>query len=306
MKVLTQDQLIQFLPELEEDFPRGLLVYHVMRNVIRQRFAWPGIEFAVDDFPNPSVCIVRPRKDDKSFVPLTNGYQVFVYSKDANVFRKMLFEEPDTLDWTQIIMFADITEPEHLVLLEDGQGFRGGSFDHLVTMEGFLPGEYCYHFDLPNLDLEFKVPDGFRLGTLQPEHVDQVGRERNYGHLANTTAYFRYMIENDFPSVALFPDASNTPIAYLIYKTEGVLGGAFVHPDYRKRGLFRVVLRALLKKLRDIGEIHVWTECMKFNLASQAGLKAVGGEEYPGFTEHCINYYPADKLVDKEAYKNFR
>ncbi|XP_055349928.1 uncharacterized protein LOC129596622 [Paramacrobiotus metropolitanus] len=306
MKVLTHEQLAEFLPVLEKDFPRSLPVYHVMRNVVRQRFAWPGIEFIVDDFPNPSVCIARPRKDDKSFVPLMNGYQVFVYSKDTNVFRKMLFEEPDTLDWTQNIMFADLSEPEHLVLLEGGKGFRGGTFDHLITMEGFPTGEYCYYFDLPNLDLQYEVPEGLRLGTLNPEHAVQVARERNYGHTANNIAFFRYMMENEYPSAALFPVGSDSPIAYAIYKTEGVVGAAFIHPDYRKRGLYQVVLRALLKKLRDIGEIHVWVETMKFNLASQAGIKAVGAKEYEGHTVHWINYWPAGHAFDRDPYKNFR
>ncbi|XP_055349938.1 uncharacterized protein LOC129596629 isoform X2 [Paramacrobiotus metropolitanus] len=265
-----------------------------MRNVLRQRFAWPGVEFLVDTFPSPSVCICRPRKNDPEYIPIMNGYQVFVYSKDADVFRRMLFDEPDTLDWTQNIVFADLPVAEQSILLGSGRGFHGGTFQQMSSTEGFSAGQ-CNHFRLhwPNLNLTFEAPDGFRLDTLQPEHADRIARERNYGHLANNAIYFRYMLEKGFPSAALFPAGSDTPVAYCLYKSEGVIGAAYTNPEYRRRGFFRLVLRALLQKLKEMGEVNVWLDTHKFNPATQAAFKAVGAEEYEGHMVDWMQFWPA-------------
>ncbi|XP_055349970.1 uncharacterized protein LOC129596659 [Paramacrobiotus metropolitanus] len=293
MKVLTTEEMLAFLPQLESDFPRSLPMYHLMRNVLRQRFAWPGTEFLVDTYPHPSVCICRPRKSDPAYVPIMNGYQVFVYSKDAEVFRRMLFDEPDTLDWTQNVVFADLPEEEQAVILGVGQGFRGGTFQHLPSTEGFPAGQCYYRLDWSTLNLKFEIPDGFLLGTLQPEHADQVARERNYGHMTNNAIYFRYMLEKEFPTAAVFPAGSDTPIAYCLYKSEGVIAAAYTHPDYRRRGFFQLVLRALLQKLKDMGEVNVWLDTRKFNPASQAAFRAVGAEEYEEYTVDWMQYWPA-------------
>ncbi|XP_055349916.1 uncharacterized protein LOC129596613 [Paramacrobiotus metropolitanus] len=294
MLILTKGQLTDILPTLEGDFPRSLSIYHMVRNTVRGKFAWPGMEFVVDAFPDFSVCICRPRDDRKDYVPLINIYDVLIYSKDANVLRKILFECPNTLDWTNEILFEDIMEPEYLVLLEDGQGFRGGSFDHLVVRDGFPPGKVAYSFDLPNLNLECSVPPGFRLGSLGVEHVAQIARERSLGNPENTEKHLRYLIEHGFLTAALFVDGQNEPIAHCVYRPEGALGAGYVDPAYRKRGFYQLVLKALLRTLRDMGEINVWVNTMRFNTTSQQSMAAVGGKEFKGHPMHVIIYTPAN------------
>ncbi|XP_055349915.1 uncharacterized protein LOC129596611 isoform X2 [Paramacrobiotus metropolitanus] len=297
MLVLMKEQLIEILPTLEADFPRSLSIYHMIRNTVRGKFAWPGIEFVVDAFPDFAVCICRPRNDRKDYVPLKNGYDVLIYSKDASVLRKMLYGCPDTLDWTNDILFEDITEPEHLVLLEDGQGFHGGRFDHLVVQEGFPPGKIAYALDLPNLDLEHSVPPGFCLGSLGVEHVTKIARERSYGNTENNEKSLRYMIEQGFPNAALFVQGTTEPLAYCLYRSEGILATGYVNPAYRQRGFYQLVLKALMRKLRDLGEISVWVMTMQFNVTSQKSLTAVGGKEFKGKIMHAITYTSANNLT---------
>ncbi|XP_055347475.1 uncharacterized protein LOC129594717 [Paramacrobiotus metropolitanus] len=298
MFILDKQQLRQFLPQLERDLPRSLPVFHLVRNVVRERFAWPGLEFVVDDFPNVSVCICRPEPSGENYVPIMNGYVVFVYSTNTSILKQMLYEQR-VVDWTKPIMFADITEPEHLVLLEDGKHLPDGRFDQLVYRKGQPEGAIAYHFDLPNLDLSYEVPKGYRMGTLQPHHAAIISRDRKYGHEANNTIYFRYLIENGFPTAALFPDDEpDNPVAYVLYKGEGVIGAAFVKPQLRNAGIVRAVGHAVMQKLRDMGEDWLWGDVMKFNLASQQAVEAGGGKRIPGMDIHWIGYLPNSEQGD--------
>ncbi|XP_055332545.1 glycine N-acyltransferase-like [Paramacrobiotus metropolitanus] len=297
MRILRdKSELATILPRLESNFPRSLPVYHMVQHAFTETYAWPGMEIVVDQYPDFAVCIVRPQKNDKNFVPMMNGYQVFLYSENDEILRRMLFHE-DVIDWTQFnIMFADITEPEHLQIFNEGRRIIGGTFEDYDDTEGYPTGERCYYFDLDKMHLDYAVPDGFREGILLPDHAEQMSIERNYGVRNNNEQFFNHMLSHNFPSFALFPHDSNLPAAYCLYKCEGTLGAAYVHHEYRGRGLYKVILRGILRELRDLGEKHVWAETPTSNLVSQKGLKGVGGNEFSeNYIVHWINVWPGGK-----------
>ncbi|XP_055342627.1 uncharacterized protein LOC129591119 [Paramacrobiotus metropolitanus] len=292
MLVLKDEQLKQLLPLLEADLPRSLPVFHLLRNNLRGRFAWPGLEFVVDDFPNVSVCICRPEHEGGKYVPIVNGYSVFIYSRNPEALKKMLFEQR-AVDWSKPIIFLHAPEPEHLLLLEEGKNFPEGRFDQVHFRRDFPEGAFAYLFDLPNLDLTYTLPDGYHMGPLQPHHAAMIGRDRKYGHEENNTIYFRRLISSGFPTAAVYSDTEpDVPVAYIVLKAEGAIGAAFVKKELRSMGLARAVAFELFRQLRELGETWVWGDVMKFNIASQRTVEAGGGKKIEGMDIHWIGYLP--------------
>lgn len=134
-----------------------------------------------------------------------------------------------------------------------------------------------------------------QLGKLTTQHSEQLVSERCYGHAENNHKYFRYMLDNDFPSAALF-NQDGRAIAYVLYKPEGCLGAAYVHPDYRGRGLFKIVCIELLKILKEQKYFcHIYADTMICNTASNRALMGIGGKRYDNFIAHWISFKPKIK-----------
>ncbi|XP_055348690.1 uncharacterized protein LOC129595646 isoform X2 [Paramacrobiotus metropolitanus] len=263
MIVLDEIQLPELVKAVQDDFPRSLMIFHLARNVIRNRYSWPGLEFVVDSFPDISVCVCRPAINGQNYIPILNGYSVFTYSKNAEMFRKMIFQET-VVDWTQEIMFI---------------------------VDGFPPGALYYNLDHLNT-FSYTLPVGFQLGTLTEQHLEQLTSERNYGNTENTRKFFRQLLKHNHPSVALFNE-NNIPISYVLYKTEGCIGGAYTNPEYRGQGFFKIVTFELLKKLKEDGEVFIFGDTWISNIPSQNAQIAVGGKKYEDYVAYWISYTPS-------------
>ncbi|XP_055348689.1 uncharacterized protein LOC129595646 isoform X1 [Paramacrobiotus metropolitanus] len=290
MIVLDEIQLPELVKAVQDDFPRSLMIFHLARNVIRNRYSWPGLEFVVDSFPDISVCVCRPAINGQNYIPILNGYSVFTYSKNAEMFRKMIFQET-VVDWTQEIMFIGISELESKILLEYGNKACIGKFKYYGLVDGFPPGALYYNLDHLNT-FSYTLPVGFQLGTLTEQHLEQLTSERNYGNTENTRKFFRQLLKHNHPSVALFNE-NNIPISYVLYKTEGCIGGAYTNPEYRGQGFFKIVTFELLKKLKEDGEVFIFGDTWISNIPSQNAQIAVGGKKYEDYVAYWISYTPS-------------
>ncbi|XP_055354099.1 uncharacterized protein LOC129599800 [Paramacrobiotus metropolitanus] len=259
---LPKEKLAKILPWLEKDFPNSLPVYHMARNIVEDRFAYPEMKFIVDKLPVPSVCLCKPMrsKTTRSYDPIFNDHLlVYVHAHSVKAFQKMLRCQPELFFWGKDTTF--IVSPK----------------------EGFPSGQRVFTFNLDKCKVSrCPLPSDLRLGILSPEHAEQIVQECRY---ANTTwtKLFRYMLSHGFPSVALYDDnvARDTPIAYCMYLMHGCVGAVYVQPAYCHRDLFGVVIGELLIQLQTRKVPSVWMQTMNLPLDPQLEiLRGLGGVQY--------------------------
>ncbi|XP_055328881.1 uncharacterized protein LOC129581694 [Paramacrobiotus metropolitanus] len=202
----------------------------------------------------------------------------------------MIFQQT-AVDWTQNIMFIGTNEPENRILLEYGNKTCIGKFQYFGVVDGFPPGAFYYNLD--NLaPFSYTLPHGFKLGFLTEDHLEHLTSGRHYGNAENNRKFFRHLIQQHHPNVALFNETA-IPVSWVFYKAQGNVGGAYTSPNYRGQGFFKIVLFELLKKLKEDGEIFIFGDTWISNSPSQNALVAVGGRKYEEFVAYWITYIPS-------------
>ena len=108
--------------------------------------------------------------------------------------------------------------------------------------------------------LDFKLPSGFRLGTLQPEHVKYV--KTTFGNLIGESDEFIAAQFTHLPTSAVYKitegeqdEISELPVAFSTVRENGSIGRVFTLPEYRGLGMAKVVIQYLVKKLTKNGSL---------------------------------------------------
>ncbi|XP_055354105.1 uncharacterized protein LOC129599805 [Paramacrobiotus metropolitanus] len=223
---LTKENLARVLPWLEKDFPNSLPVYHMARNIVENRFAYPEMKFIVDKLPVPSVCLCKPMRSKTTSRSIFNDHLlVYVHAHSVKAFQKMLRCQPDLFHWSKDMTFIDI----HPAMAQVFMSMEGGGFSPVTPEEGCPSGERVFSFDLTGGKISrLPMPSDLdlRLGTLSATHVGQIAKECRFT-APSWKKLFRFMLSHGFPSVALYDDnvALDTPIAYCMYMMQGLRRG---------------------------------------------------------------------------------
>ncbi|XP_055344732.1 uncharacterized protein LOC129592669 [Paramacrobiotus metropolitanus] len=320
MKTLTTAELQEILPWLKSQFPRSLPVYHMAQNNLRNHypyhFFWPGMEFLVDRFPQPTVCICRPHSSTikQSYVSMLNGQHIFLYAANPTAFQCIWLKNySDLVHLEESVTFTDIDADLANVLLDTSERFT-----HVPGTEGFPNGERCFHFDLTTWNTELariQLPSHVRLGELHTGYVDQIVANcaNAYGQPQNRRAFIEYLLTHHFPSAAIFDakrSTPNTPIAYCMYWPQGVVGHVYINHDYRQQGLFKVLLAHLLGRLWCTRVVSVWMETMNLDIPNQIeDLRNLGGREFKHHNKCWVAYSPntpANPKLQEKGRSDFK
>ncbi|OQV13500.1 hypothetical protein BV898_12248 [Hypsibius exemplaris] len=276
---LTVEQLPTLVAELKNHFPASLNVYYFARNTVSQQHAWPGLEFHVDTYPNVNACVCRTASSSRTDIPpLFNGYTVYTFSKDPQKLAELIATE-GVIDWTESISFGMVNESGDVKVVREKCAQQGGT-------SAITPGSNYYdhgiiaHFDMKNVPkLEYKLPEGFTLGTLTAKHAEQVTKDKFYGDPQTNIKFFRYFLDAGFPNAALF-NADGRPIAYHCQRPENSLGIGFVAEEFRSKGLFKIVVYEVLQKLKANGETEAYSDIAPGNIPSIKTCERLGATFY--------------------------
>ncbi|XP_055349552.1 uncharacterized protein LOC129596340 [Paramacrobiotus metropolitanus] len=194
------------------------------------------MKIAVDQLPQPRVCICKPKrrqgKKAPPYIPrMADCLLVFIYTTELKKFRELMDKRPEFLNWETHIIFPGLKKLTANALM-DRYGSRG-TFTYIEPNE-FSQGE-CFHLDLKNIHIDQTLasPYDLRMGELSVDHVEHIISNGHWGHPEAWTGYLRYMLteplvpkqplteanrhlflRKKFPSVALFDGDSTRPIAY--------------------------------------------------------------------------------------------
>ncbi|XP_055344727.1 uncharacterized protein LOC129592664 [Paramacrobiotus metropolitanus] len=296
-RTLAKHELPQLVLWLKSKFPKSLPVYHLIKNALREDWAWPGMDVMVDTFPRPAICICRtsPFKGKLVNVPMLNGHYIFVYANNQPSFLNLLRKNFDKLaNWSETATFIDVDEDLGQILLDHNQQFARVTFG-----DNFGTGGNCFYFDLAlwtDRRDTFPIPNHFRVGHLSVEHLDQIVANCAAGDAKAKKAFFTQLLTKGFPTAAIFDTnhaQSSAPVVYCMYMPQGSISAVYLHPDYREQGLFKMVTAELINTLYNIGEVSVWMESVNVNFPTQLeDLHSLGGRDYERHRKCWIQYVP--------------
>ena len=138
--------------------------------------------------------------------------------------------------------------------------------------------------DLPQLP----VPEGYRVAPLKLEHIPYMADiwAQDLGQKSATDLHLAFMTSNivDRPSLGVFVNDVETPVAWCICYSKGSLGSLHVNDEHRGKKLARILIRLMTKKVVDAhgilphGSVHL-------NNKASAGLLTS-----EGWTRLPVNY----------------
>ncbi|XP_055344720.1 uncharacterized protein LOC129592657 [Paramacrobiotus metropolitanus] len=126
-RTVARYELPKLLPWLKSKFPKSLPVYHLIKNALREDWAWPGLEVIVDSYPHPSICICRSTEINGKLV---SGQYVFIYAKTHQFFLNFVrnhFQE--IANWKATATFIDVDTEVAQILLNHNQQFTQGIWE---------------------------------------------------------------------------------------------------------------------------------------------------------------------------------
>ena len=112
------------------------------------------------------------------------------------------------------------------------------------------------------------------------DHAQLVQAHWDYS-CPETLPYFQYLLSDKclLPNSAVFDAETNVLVAHVLYSGDGAIGAGWVHPEYRGRGLYQVVIYDLCQKIFAMGQKVAWAYVSADNDASTQAFRSIGGEE---------------------------
>ncbi|XP_055331118.1 uncharacterized protein LOC129583368 [Paramacrobiotus metropolitanus] len=280
MLIIKEDQLEEFCGELQHLLPQSFPILKLAQNHLKKNsFAWPGLEFVVDRFPNFTACLVRPRPGDPTYVPRRCHYLYSAIATDVENF-KMLLDQPDLVNWKTAVYFQAIPE-DLLGAVEEVCSKHGstiGPKQHLhfsATGWTVKPAEIASMPQPPIEGFTFRRPDRDDMPVLSKLW-------RYGGGTDETLQYLYHLHDHHFPMMGIYKEQQL--VGFGIITAEMAMSAGYVQPEIRGRGLAGGIIGYSAKDMQEIGETDSFMFISEDNVASKKvftkGAGAVRQEDW--------------------------
>ncbi|XP_062542352.1 uncharacterized protein LOC134210319 [Armigeres subalbatus] len=142
-----------------------------------------------------------------------------------------------------------------------------------------------------SIQLDTTPPVGFRLGTLEAQHVKSINETWTFRNGGSEYALTRCIAWNT--SVGLFDDRDKL-VAWCLLNNLGIICVLFTVAKYRRRGFAELVLRSMVNKLAQRG-MNAITSVLLANVPSRALFEKLGFRGDLTVHDSC---HRVDRLVE--------
>ncbi|XP_076448057.1 glycine N-acyltransferase-like isoform X2 [Babylonia areolata] len=255
---LSEAQLPQLLPFLEQHLPHCFKIHYDLKNHLRGQY--PELEFIVDRWPHPQAVVAKVNSEkmiSKEELELVEG--AWGINDDA---LSNLLKHPSVLVWNKITIIVAINQKA-------------------VVQTATEMGKSCQIFpttmwearqrDLPPIP----VPEGLKLRSATSADVGVINSTWKFG--ASIFEPFIQAWIQDYPSVYLETD-SGQHVGHMISQNSSIMGTLHVNPEFRRKGYAKVLVSQLAQKYFDRGE-NAYVRIEEENQPSQVLHKSLGFKE---------------------------
>lgn len=269
MKVLNRDELQIAEGVLLKHLPKSYKVYGFLFGINRNKPT--TLEVVVDTWPDFKVIICRPDPENKR--ALNFKEKMAYYSMDEQSLRKMLTDE-NAVDWSTYFMIGGL-DVSHAPMLKQVSSDR--RVNHKVyTSVHLLYLPDTNHLHMPVYDSELES----RISSLNISHVDLVNKTWKFGGDEKGYRTIENLISN-FPSCCI-TDGQGQPVSWILVYDYCALGILYTLPEHRGKGLAKILISILAKKLHAEG-YPVYCYIEEDNVLSYKLFRNIGFIEDPSY-----------------------
>ncbi|CAI5653748.1 glycine N-acyltransferase-like protein 3 isoform X3 [Oreochromis niloticus] len=269
MKVLNRDELQIAEGVLLKHLPKSYKVYGFLFGINRNKPT--TLEVVVDTWPDFKVIICRPDPENKR--ALNFKKKMAYYSMDEQSLREMLTDE-NAVDWSTYFMIGGL-DVSHAPMLKQVSSDR--RVNHKVyTSVHLLYLPDTNHLHMPVYDSELES----RISSLNISHVDLVNKTWKFGGDEKGYRTIENLISN-FPSCCI-TDGQGQPVSWILVYDYCALGILYTLPEHRGKGLAKILISILAKKLHAEG-YPVYCYIEEDNVLSYKLFRNIGFIEDPSY-----------------------
>ncbi|KAL3972229.1 collagen type X alpha [Sarotherodon galilaeus] len=269
MKVLNRDELQIAEGVLLKHLPKSYKVYGFLFGINRNKPT--TLEVVVDTWPDFKVIICRPDTENKRALNFMK--KMAYYSMDEQSLRKMLTDE-NAVDWSTYFMIGGL-DVSHAPMLKQVCSDR--RVNHKVyTSVHLLYLPDTNHLHMPAYDSELES----RISSLNISHVDLVNKTWKFGGDEKGYRTIENLISN-FPSCCI-TDGKGQPMSWILVYDYCALGMLYTLPEHRGKGLAKILISILAKKLHAEG-YPVYCYIEEDNVLSYKLFRNIGFIEDPSY-----------------------
>ncbi|CAG09510.1 unnamed protein product [Tetraodon nigroviridis] len=201
------------------------------------------MEVIVDSWPEFKVIVCRP--DPKNEHKRDMRSQVSYYSTDQQALRKIL-TDADVVDWSRYFIIGGLDTAD-TSMLKELSSQRG------VNIRIFTVVHLMYLPDSHQLLPQEKVPSqvASRVSSLDLSHADLVNKTWKFGSNEKSYNTIKNFIAS-FPSCCIL-DEQGRPVSWLLLYDYCAMGLLYTLPEHRGRGLAKVLISTMARRLRAEG-----------------------------------------------------
>uniref|UniRef100_H3DGU6 Glycine N-acyltransferase-like protein n=1 Tax=Tetraodon nigroviridis TaxID=99883 RepID=H3DGU6_TETNG len=244
MKILGKAEILTAEKALLKHFPKSLKVYGYLHTINRN--IPTRMEVIVDSWPEFKVIVCRP--DPKNEHKRDMRSQVSYYSTDQQALRKIL-TDADVVDWSRYFIIGGLDTAD-TSMLKELSSQRG------VNIRIFTVVHLMYLPDSHQLLPQEKVPSAHsqvasRVSSLDLSHADLVNKTWKFGSNEKSYNTIKNFIAS-FPSCCIL-DEQGRPVSWLLLYDYCAMGLLYTLPEHRGRGLAKVLISTMARRLRAEG-----------------------------------------------------
>ncbi|XP_014254360.1 uncharacterized protein LOC106669409 [Cimex lectularius] len=266
LQEIPPDDIHHLLATLKKDFPRSIHVYSFITILLK----WKE---KIDHYPI------------KIFAPGGNY-------KNGAIFFYIIFNcrlDGTLYTWTEegkVLLAKSITETKRIQWFKYKIMFTGMPEDTWNAIEPLTKQMWKSHgikfrtsldkvFWLPSSlakEIQIITPEGFQLGNLKEEHAELINNLWPHKHSES----FKLIINtiNYNFGLGVF-DKNNHLVAWALYWFYGGIGSVHTVSEHRRKGLGKMVVNAITKKLGDLG-IDVHLNVLRGNMTGESFFESIG------------------------------
>ncbi|MCJ8730970.1 hypothetical protein PDJAM_G00190200 [Pangasius djambal] len=233
MEVLSKEELKKAEEVLRHYFPQSQEAYGYI--FLMNRAEVDPTDVLVDQWPDFSVLIVRPKKQQKKDF----AKEICIFTKNESSLRNILIRT-DVLDWKQYLnLSVDLLHEEMLkaVAMNKGVPMKEISLCHLMSLK-----------DPSNLTTD-RLP--FQVSSVKESHAALINSKWKFGMGEFTEPLLRSLIRN-FPSCCVL-DSEGQPVSWILTYASCAMGVLYTMPEHRQKGYAKALVTILAKKLNSEG-----------------------------------------------------
>ncbi|KAM9476904.1 glycine N-acyltransferase-like isoform 2-T2 [Clarias gariepinus] len=267
MKLLNKEELKKAEEVLRHYFPYSQQVYGYIYRF--NRIEADPIDVLVDQWPDFSVILIRPQRQQKSDL----FKLISLFTKDKTSLFNML-NRKDVLDWKQFLRL--IVDQRHEEVLRAVAVSRG------VPMSKLYACRVMKFQDPSNLTTE-RLP--VQVSSLNESHVTLVSSMWKFGIAEFSEHFIRGMIKN-YPTCCVL-DSEGQPVSWMLTYSSCEIGMLYTLPEHRGKGYAKTVVSVLAKKRHSEG-YPVFCLIEENNQLSYKLFTSLGFTDEPSHMEACF------------------